>query len=176
MGNAILALGLQFLHAIVQKEIDENGIEPRPRVLSLNLPPQKLDAPDAAPAQLDLPGVTALDDLLPPDVRLQRRTVLEAAEGVEHLGNPVVCEHGDVVDVVEVAVAFALEAGPEVGDEDLGALVEADRAGFVVVAVVEAGEVVHEEVDEGGGGSFAFLDACGEGSAKPIFQYVARLS
>ena len=35
---------------------------------------------------------------------------------MEHLRDPVVCEHGDLIDVVEVAKAFALEAGPEVCD------------------------------------------------------------
>ena len=169
MGNAVTALRLHFLHGIVEEEIDEDSIEVRPRVLALNLPPQQLDAPDAAPAQLDLPRVTAVDALPLPDVRLQRRTVLEAAERVEHLRDPVVGEHGDLVDVVEVAGALAVEAGPEVGDEDLGALVQADGGGFVGVAVVEAGEVVDEEVDEGGGGSFGFFDASGESSVKAVF-------
>ena len=105
-------------------------------MLPLNLPPEKLNAPDAASAQLDLPRVTAVNRFLLPDVRLQRRAVLEAAERVEHLGDPVVCEHGDLVNVVEVAEALALEAGPEVGDEDLGALVEADDGVLVGVAVV----------------------------------------
>ena len=72
---------------------------------------------------------------------------------MEDLRDAVVGEHGDVVDVVEGAVgALAVEAGPEVGDEDLGALVEADGVVEVAVAVVEGGEVVDEEVDEGGGG------------------------
>lgn len=80
--------------------------------------------------------MTAVDGFLLPDVRLQRWTVLEAAEGVKHLGDPVVREHGDVIDVVEVAEALAFEAGPEVCDEDLGALVEPDCGAFELVTVV----------------------------------------
>jgi len=45
---------------------------------------------------------------------------------VQHLRHPVVCEHGYGVDVVELAVARAVEGGPDVGDEDLSALEEAD--------------------------------------------------
>ena len=153
MGNGLLAFPFYFLHSIVQKEINKNGIKLRLRMLPPNLPPQKLNAPDAAPPQLDLPRVTARNRPLLPDVRFQRRAVLEAAERAEHLRDPVVREHGDVIDVVEAAEALALEAGPEVGDQDLGALVEADEGALVFVTVVEAGEVVDEEVDEGGGGA-----------------------
>lgn len=109
-----MAFRLQFLHGIVEEEINQDSIEMRLRMLALNLPPQKLDAPDAASAQLDLPRVTALNGLPLPDVRLQRRTVLQTAEGVEHLRDPVVRKHGDAIDVVERAIVFAFEAGPEV--------------------------------------------------------------
>lgn len=80
VGNALLAFRLQFLHGIVEEEVDQDSIEVRLRVLTLDLPPQDLDAPDAASTQLDLPRVTALNGFLLPDVRLQRWTVLEAAE------------------------------------------------------------------------------------------------
>ena len=162
VGNAVEALCLHFLHRIVEEEINQDSIELRLRVLTPNLPPQQLDAPDAAPPQLDLPRVPALNHLFLADVGLQRRTVLQAAERVEDLRDAVVGEHGDLVDVVEGAEAGALEAGPEVRHEDLGAFVEADGGVFVAVAVVEAGEVVDDEVDERGGGSFASVDAGGE--------------
>ena len=116
VGNAVTACRLQFFHGIVEEKIDQDSIEVRLRVLTLNLPPKKLDAPDAASSQLDLPRVTAINGFLLPDVRLERRTVLEAAERVEHLRDPIVCEHGDLIDVVEVAKAFAFEAGPEICD------------------------------------------------------------
>ena len=164
VGNAVDALCLYFLHRIVEEEINQDSIELRLRVLPPNLPPQKLDAPDAAAAQLDLPRVPALNHFFLPDVGLQRRTVQEAAERVEDLRDPVVGEHGDLIDVVEGAEAGALEAGPEVRHEDLGAFVEPDGGGgvFVAVAVIEAGEAVDDEVDERGGGSFGFVDAGGE--------------
>ena len=55
---------------------------------------------------------------------------------MKHLGDPVVCEHGDLIDIVERAKALAFEAGPEVRDEDLGALVEPDCRAFELVTVV----------------------------------------
>ena len=116
VGNAVTAVRLQFLHGIVEEKIDQDSIEVRLRMLTLNLPPKKLDAPDAASSQLDLPRMTAVNGFLLPDMRFERWTVLEAAERVEHLRDPVVCEHGDLIDVVEIAEAFAFEAGPEVCD------------------------------------------------------------
>lgn len=162
MGNALLAIPFHFLHGIVQKEINKDSIKPRLRMLPLNLSPQKLNAPDAAPSQLDLPRVTAVNRFLLPDVRFQWGAVLEAAKGVEHLRDPVVCEHSNLIDVVEVAITLTLEAGPEVGYQDLGALVETDDGALVFVTVVQAGEIVDEEIDEGGGGAFGSLDAGGE--------------
>lgn len=70
VGNAFMAFRLRFLHRIVEEEIDQDSIEVRVRVLTPNLPPEKLDAPDAASTQLDLPRVTALNGFLSPDVRL----------------------------------------------------------------------------------------------------------
>lgn len=106
----------------------------------------------------------------------QRGGVLETGEGVEHLGYAVVCEHGDLVDIVESAVGFTLETGPEVGGQYLGAFVEAYRCIFESVHVVEAGEVVDEEINEGGCGGFGLGDAGCEATIKAFLEYVARLS
>ena len=75
-----MAFRLQLLDGIVEEVVDQDSVEMRLRVLTLDLPPYKFDAPDAASPQLDLPRVTALNDLLLPDVRLQRWTVVKAAE------------------------------------------------------------------------------------------------
>ena len=61
---------------------------------------------------------------------------------MEHLGDAVVCEHCDFVDVFEVAVSFAFEAGPEVGDKDLGPLVEMHRLAFEPYFISETWKVV----------------------------------
>lgn len=55
---------------------------------------------------------------------------------MEHLRDPVVCKHGDLVNVMEIAKVFAVEAGPQVRDQDLCALVETDRGVFEFVTVV----------------------------------------
>ena len=55
---------------------------------------------------------------------------------MKHLGDPVVREHGDLIDVMERAEALAFEASPEVCNEDLGALVETNCTAFEFVTVV----------------------------------------
>ena len=54
------------------------------------------------------------------------------------------CKGGDFRDVVEAPVALAFEAGPEVCDEDLSALVEAYFLVFEFHFIPEAEEVVDE--------------------------------
>lgn len=70
MWNAFMALRLHLFHAIVEEEIYKNGIKMRLRVLTLDFLLQQLDAPNAAPAQLNLPRVTAFDKSFLPDVRV----------------------------------------------------------------------------------------------------------
>jgi hypothetical protein len=71
---------------------------------------------------------------------------------VEDLGHAVVCKHGDFVNVVELAVRGAVKGGPEVGDEDLGALEETHALALKGALVAEAGEGRGERVDEARGG------------------------
>lgn len=115
---------------------------------------------------------------------------MDAAEGVEHLWDAVVyagfsmcvkgrsaavmvkvlrtCKGGDFRDVVEAAVAVAFEAGPQVCNEDLGTLVEADALAFEFGLVPEAGEVFCEQVHQCGSGTLGFSDACGEAALKAL--------
>ena len=65
-------------------------------------------------------------------------------------------------------MADALEAGPEVGDEDLGALVEVYGLAFEGGGIAEAGKVGDDEVDEGGGGVGGFVDAGREGACEAL--------
>lgn len=57
-------------------------------------------------------------------------------------------KHGNVVNVVELAVIFSVESSPDVGDEDLRTLHDAHSAAFKFGAVIEAREVVREEIYE----------------------------
>jgi hypothetical protein len=103
-------------------------------------------------SQLNLPRTPALDDLVLRDRRRHRRAAVQRTQGYQHLGHPVVGKHGDLVDVAERPVGLALEARPQVGDEDLGALEEPDRlaGAFKPVLVPEAVKVTGEEVDQAG--------------------------
>ena len=44
--QGLLALRLQFLHGVVQEEVDQDRVDLHLRVLALDLPPDLLDAPD----------------------------------------------------------------------------------------------------------------------------------
>jgi len=78
---------------------------------------------------------------------------------------------------VEIAIAFALEAGPQVRDEDLGALVEAHLAPLEGHLVPEAGEVLCEQVDERRSGVVRLVDAVGEARVESlVFQSVNKIA
>lgn len=61
MRNRVRPLRFQLLHAIVQEEVDQDGIHRRARVPPQYLASDELHAPHAAAAQLDFPSVSALD-------------------------------------------------------------------------------------------------------------------
>lgn len=77
-----------------------------------NLPSNKLHAPDAATAQLYLPGMTAINQLPLTNMVIKRRTVLQASQRIQHLWYSIVGEHGEFVDIVKLSIALALEACP----------------------------------------------------------------
>lgn len=73
---------------------------------------------------------------------------------------------------------MTFEAGPEVGDEDLGALEDADGLppGGVRVDVGEAGEVGSQKVDEGCGGTVGGVDEFDDGAIVSLVEDLAGLA
>ena len=55
-------------------------------------------------------------------------------------------KHGDAIDIMEVSMALAFEAGPQISDEDLSSFVKAYSIAFEIMPVVEAWKIVHHEV------------------------------
>jgi hypothetical protein len=90
MRDKINFIALLLLCQIVQKEIDQNGIDLRIRFELQNLAPQQLDGPDTASAYLHLPGMSGFDELEAAQRRFKGRAVPEHAEGVQHLGDAIV--------------------------------------------------------------------------------------
>jgi hypothetical protein len=57
-------------------------------------------------------------------------------------------KHGYTVDVVKIAIAFFVECSPNVGDQDLRSLHDANRTFFEYRLITEAWKMVSEEVDK----------------------------
>lgn len=82
-------------------------------------------------------------------------------------------KHGDFIDVVELAKVFAVEAGPEVCNEDLGALVQPDPPSVEHCFVAETVEVLGQKVDEAGGGVVGAVDAVGKATSELLETWVS---
>ena len=60
------------------------------------------------------------------------------------------CKHCDFVNVVKLAVRLAVKGSPEIGNEDLRALQEADLSPLEDAFIAEAGELGSEQVYQSG--------------------------
>lgn len=92
-------------------------------------------------------------------MRVQRRRVAETAELVQHLGNAVVCEHSDFVDVMEFTKVFAVETGPQICDEYLRTLKETHSFSVEACLITEAGKVLGYQIDQASSGVVGVVDA-----------------
>lgn len=75
-------------------------------------------------------------------------------------------KHGDFINVVELAKVFAVEAGPKICNEDLGALVQPDPLPVEDCLVAEAVEVLGDQVDKAGGRVVGAIDAIGKAASE----------
>ena len=57
-------------------------------------------------------------------------------------------KHGDAIDIMEVSMALAFEAGPQICDEDLSSFVEAYSFAFEIMPVIEAWKIVDHKVHQ----------------------------
>ena len=60
---------------------------------------------------------------------------------MEQRGGKLTGKHGDGIDIVEFTIALAVEGGPDVGNEDLRTLHDADFAAFEGCLIAKASEV-----------------------------------
>ncbi len=127
---------------------------------------QQLHGVHGAGADLNLLARTGREQDPALQALLERLVVRENAERLQHLRDPVVGKGGQKVDVVELAVALALEAGPQVGHEYLGTLVDADPVALELELVAVGGKVVDDEVDELSGALLGLRDEVGGGAAE----------
>jgi hypothetical protein len=57
-------------------------------------------------------------------------------------------KHGYAVNIIEFAIAFLVECGPDVGNQDLRPFHDADRTFLEYRLITEAQEMVSEKVDK----------------------------
>lgn len=69
---------------------------------------------------------------------------------------------------MEFPVAFPVETCPQIGDEDLGSLVESDSPALERGLVPEAGEALCQQVDQSGGGVVGVVNAVGEAALEVL--------
>lgn len=77
-------------------------------------------------------------------------------------------EHGDLINVGEMAIGCTFKTSPEIRDEDLGSFVEANLLALEGMHIVEAGEVVNEEIDECSRGIVGLLNTCSKAAVKAL--------
>lgn len=67
---------------------------------------------------------------------------------------------------MELAKVFAVETGPEVCNEDLGALIQSNSLSVEDCFITEAVETLSEEVDKAGGRVVGAVDAVGKATSE----------
>ncbi len=145
-------------------------------MVSQYLPSDKLNAPDAAPSELNLTILAYLDFLLVADAILQWWTVHQAAQRIQHLWDAIIGKHGYLVNIVKAAIAFAIEASPQVANKDLRSFVEAHGLAMETGLVPEARKIVYQEIDKSSCGSVCFRNAVRETAVEALIQYLTGFS
>lgn len=172
----LLARSLFFFQCVVQEEVYQNCIYLSLGMLPQNLPPDQFNTPDATSPELNLAIFTASDLPLAADATIQRWTVLQASERVQHLWNTIVGKHGDFVDIIKATVTFTIEAGPQVPDQNLSPFVEADCFALEANLVSEAWEILNQQVDQCSCGAVCFSYAVCEAAAKACVEHLASFA
>jgi hypothetical protein len=91
--------------------------------------------------------------------------IAEDAEGTEDLGELVISEGGEEIEIVEAAESSAPESSGQIGTEELGSLVEGNALSIVRGDVIEGRESVDDEADEFDAAAAGSSDERGEGAA-----------
>ena len=90
MRDQAISLRLSVLDRIIQEKVNQDGVDASLGLLAQDLSSDQLHSPDAAASQLDLPRMPALDGFPLPDMAVQRWAVLQNAQRVQHLRDPVI--------------------------------------------------------------------------------------
>lgn len=78
-------------------------------------------------------------------------------------------KHGDVLDVVKLAVAFTIKSGPEISNENLWSLHKPHSATFISGLISETGEMVGQQIDQFTSTAFSTFNELDNTSVKVLF-------
>lgn len=98
-------------------------------------------APYTVSSQFNLAVLAAFDIAQPSDPALERRRIHDTAKRVKHLRDAVISEDGECLNIVKPAIAFSIEAGPQICNEYLCSFVESYTLSMKAVLVAEAWKV-----------------------------------
>ena len=79
------------------------------------------------------------------------------------------CKGCDFCNIVEPPIALAIEAGPQVCNEDLCTLVEAHFLALEFYLISKAGEVFHYQVHQCSSRTSGFFDTSREATLETLF-------
>ena len=102
--------------------------------------------------------------------------IAEDAEGTEDLGELVISEGGEEIEIVEAAESSATEGSGQIGTEELGSLVEGNALSIVRGDVIEGRESVDDEADEFDAAAAGSSDERGEGAATVLDESAGDLA
>lgn len=80
------------------------------------------------------------------------------------------CKHGDFVNVMELPKVFAVEAGPQVSNQNLSPLVQSHPSAMEDRFISETGEVLCKQVHESCGGFVNTVNAVGEATTEFLVE------
>ena len=95
-------------------------------------------------------------------------SLLGSIERANRVSGSFTCKHGYFVYVVEVSVTLAIKTSPEICDEYLGTLVEANGLALKVTLILETWKVLYQKIHESRSGVFGFFDACKKATVESL--------
>ena len=137
---------------------------------------ERIDGDNSRSADFDFLGGAGRDFSARVDAGSELGVIADDTEGTEDLGELVISEGGEEIEIVEATESGALEGSGQIGTEELGSLVEGNTLSIVRGDVVERREGPDDEVDEFDAAAAGSSDERGEGGATMVDESAGDLA